>query len=416
MMRHHPCRPASGVTLVELLVAWTLGLLLVTAIVGLQAPLIRWVALQHALARMDEDARHVLDLLAREVAMAGYLGCRVLGERTPAPARLHESTSSPAGQGDGSTPDVHLPSASSAVTLPTDGRDPAVLMVLGARGSQPLARLPREMPGDGAAGATPGDTGLTLSPATALRGFDSPPRALFGPGARAPLDGSPVLFLARAGHASVTLLTDQDASEQPLSVDPDEAAWLAGAGPGDVFDLVLSDCRQATLLRATVQTQGDAARLHHGVMQGNRSAALALAAVYPQEAQIMPLEWRLYYLALGPGAASPGLHEVLYDGHQRRAAQEIVDGIESLQFRYGLHNGAARPPHLPVWPSTWVDRARDVPDWSRVVALQVRLVMMAPSSSLPRLGRQAGMAGVGVPPLRRAFERTLVRRPGMRVW
>ena len=392
MIRGHSSCPPRGHTLLELLVAWTLGLMLITALVSLQAPLARWAALQHALARMDEDARHVLDLLSREVAMAGHLGCRALGERVPLQA-------TPA-------------SAASSIALPADGRDPAVLLALGARGSQPLGQLLREPSADRAARAPRHDEGLTLDPRTALRGFDTPPRALFGPGARAPLDGSPVLFLARGGNVSVTLLTDQQTSDQPLPVDADDAPWLTGARRDAVFDLLIADCVQATLLRAAVEGRGDGAQLHHGVTQGNLAAALAQAATYPQEAQVMPLEWRLYYLARGPGAESPGLYEVLYDGHQRLPARELVDGIESLQFLYGLHDAPARVPHRPAWPQRWVERAVEVHDWSHVVALRVRLVMS--SSPSPELRRHAAIAAT--PPLRRAFERTFVRRPGFKAW
>lgn len=362
-----------GVTLVELLVAWTLGLLVLAMAAALYAPYVRWTVTQHALARMDEDARYALDLLAREVRMAGYLGCRAVGEPGP----------------------VGRPGA-----LPGDGRAPEVLAAEAHLGPQPLPELPFAAQG-------------------VLRGFDAVPPAFFSRGARPQAPEGPALYVARGASASLTLLHDMDDARDPIVVDADEAGWSQDAGSakdGDgVFDLVMSDCLQATLLRARLAGRGEGAEWRHTQAMGNRSDALAQGAVYAQEAQLMPLEWRLFYVARRPGSLQRSLYEAHYDGRQRQPAQEHILHVETLQLQYGLMQvdtesglGRAEAPFTRIsatWPARWVQTASEVPDWSRVVGLRIGLVLAVP----------AGPAQ-GAAPLRRSYERVVILRPATRYW
>lgn len=66
---------AAGMTLIELLVAMTLALLLIGAMTALYADARRTYDTQIELARMQENARLAAEAIAREVRMAGHLGC-----------------------------------------------------------------------------------------------------------------------------------------------------------------------------------------------------------------------------------------------------------------------------------------------------------------------------------------------------
>ena len=68
-------RSQSGFTLVELLIAMTLGLVLVGGLVTVFQGNKRSAALNNAMANMQENARYVFDTLSRDARMAGFQGC-----------------------------------------------------------------------------------------------------------------------------------------------------------------------------------------------------------------------------------------------------------------------------------------------------------------------------------------------------
>lgn len=65
---------ASGLTLVELLVSMLLGLLLIAGMVSAYLSASRHYAYEEQMARMQENGRYAMRLLAREFAMAGFFG------------------------------------------------------------------------------------------------------------------------------------------------------------------------------------------------------------------------------------------------------------------------------------------------------------------------------------------------------
>ncbi|AMO55709.1 hypothetical protein GZ77_26610 [Endozoicomonas montiporae] len=65
----------AGASLVELLVAMALGLFLIAGIGHLFLSANRTYMLQDELSRIQENARFAMDLLSRDIRMAGYTGC-----------------------------------------------------------------------------------------------------------------------------------------------------------------------------------------------------------------------------------------------------------------------------------------------------------------------------------------------------
>ena len=65
----------AGVSLIELMVAMLLGLFLIAGIGHLFLSSNRTYMLQDELSRIQENARFAMDLLARDIRMAGYTGC-----------------------------------------------------------------------------------------------------------------------------------------------------------------------------------------------------------------------------------------------------------------------------------------------------------------------------------------------------
>lgn len=64
-----------GFTLVELMVAMTIGLLLLGGVITILTSSHQTYRVNDALARMQENARYAFQLLSRDIRMAGYFGC-----------------------------------------------------------------------------------------------------------------------------------------------------------------------------------------------------------------------------------------------------------------------------------------------------------------------------------------------------
>ncbi|QKT04350.1 PilW family protein [Ectothiorhodospiraceae bacterium 2226] len=65
----------AGVSLVEILIALTLSLILMAGVLQVLSHTKRTYTLQDALARVQENGRFAIEVLGRDLRMAGYLGC-----------------------------------------------------------------------------------------------------------------------------------------------------------------------------------------------------------------------------------------------------------------------------------------------------------------------------------------------------
>ncbi len=73
----------SGLTLIELLIAMTLGILLTFGVTEIYINSKQTYRSQDGLARMQENARFALDFIARDVRSSGYVGCSNIKTITP---------------------------------------------------------------------------------------------------------------------------------------------------------------------------------------------------------------------------------------------------------------------------------------------------------------------------------------------
>ncbi|HMV11872.1 MAG TPA: PilW family protein [Nitrosomonas sp.] len=123
-----------GFTLIELMVAMTIGLLLLGGVITILSSSHQTYRVNDALSRLQENARYAFQLLSRDIRMAGYLGC--VGDGVPIvntlnnpsdflwklgqPIEGFEASSSSAW-----TP--ALPSPSGTIPSPLGGRDIVVI-------------------------------------------------------------------------------------------------------------------------------------------------------------------------------------------------------------------------------------------------------------------------------------------------
>ncbi|SEJ23743.1 PilW family protein [Nitrosomonas eutropha] len=68
-------RSQQGLTLVEMMVAMTIGLVLLGGVITVLTASQQTYRVNEALARMQENARYAFQLLSRDIRMAGYWGC-----------------------------------------------------------------------------------------------------------------------------------------------------------------------------------------------------------------------------------------------------------------------------------------------------------------------------------------------------
>lgn len=169
-----------------------------------------------------------------------------------------------------------------------------------------------------------------------------------------------VIRAARDGQPSFRTVSEL-VSPTPVSV-PVQVAMPAGANIPVGTPLVIADCRGATAFLATGFTPGGAGTAeisYNGVAAGgNLTRGFDLGAI------VTPVDTIVYYV--GPDAAGTG--SALWQKVGTDAPQELVQGVENLQFLYGLDTNADRV------PDAYMD-ASGVTNWNNVVSLQMAVLV-----------------------------------------
>lgn len=126
-----------GLTLVEVMVAMTIGLVLLGGVVTVMSSSQNTYRVNEALARMQENARYAFQLLSRDIRMAGYRGCvgdvvamtNVLNDRTDFLWRFDQ----PLEGFDATGANSWTPARPSEITSPLGSRD--IIVVRSVEGS-----------------------------------------------------------------------------------------------------------------------------------------------------------------------------------------------------------------------------------------------------------------------------------------
>jgi type IV pilus assembly protein PilW len=248
------------------------------------------------MSRLQENARFALEILIRDLRMAGYAGC-----------------------------------SDSIASLENDitgaGDDDSILsFVNGLEGSEAAAAW---KPSDGAIGVV----------------------------AVAGTDAVTVRFLE---PLSVNLGADMAAVDDPLTVNA-----VTGFVAGDL--IAVSDCDSSDIMEATeVTVSGGVETIKHatGVSTAGSpgNADDSLSKLYGTTAELMRFVTRRYYI--GNGANGPGL--MMAQGYG--AAQELIEGVESMQILYGEDTTADQVVDAFV-------NAASVANWDNVIAVRVALLL-----------------------------------------
>jgi len=316
-------RPAhqTGLSLVELLVTLTLSLLLLAGLTRIVIGGKESQKTQNALASLQESGRHLLQSLGDEARMAGYAGCS--------------------------------PNINNLLDTAAAGYDATLFDLTTAIDGWNYSGT---APGNGFTQTTQNPNGLALNSWRSPTGGD-----LAADFQNKVIQGSDLLVVKRAdqridialaaGVSRVDVATPQvdlnEAGEWDLNPDNEAKTFAASTAAEkksrrNLF-LLLSSCASADLFQNCGGGATDSRDLDR-TPACNNAAGTALtpgngAAVWStpitQTSELYGIRNTVFYIGRNP-AGQPALYRKVYRDESGETAEELAEGVESLQLRYGI--------------------------------------------------------------------------------
>ncbi|KAF1691384.1 PilW family protein [Pseudoxanthomonas koreensis] len=207
-----------------------------------------------------------------------------------------------------------------------------------------------------------------------VRGYDdaTPPGIVLAP---ARVAGTDAIVLRYLGGDGVPV-TAIDAAGRTIDINPARWASLTVAGTPDPVLFGVGDCAYADVFEATATSAAAGRVTAPATVDLGRYSASADGGptmLYRAEALV-------YYIGLGAGG-QPSLWRARINANGTTASEELVEGIENLQFRYGIDRNAA--PALPsgyiATQGTATDVGATADRWLRIGQVQVGLLASSPN-------------------------------------
>jgi len=295
-----------GISLVEVMIALVLGLLLIAGagqVFFISKGVYRVLEAQ---SRLQENGRYALDLLAKNIREAGYLGC--------------------------ATKSINI------VNTLNNSTDYLYNMAVGIQGSEWVAASSTWSPTL--------DTSIT-SPANGsdvvtVRGRTGPPLRL----------------QADMTNRSSSLVVSTNSGWQPCAI-----VMVANCAMGSVLQIT-------SLATGTPSASFDtvAHALGGTCVPGN--AIVDLGEAYKTDAEAFPVAATSFYLRTGANGQLS-----LWRRVNSSTAEEMVEGVQDLQIRYGEDRDNDGSPNRYV-------TADQISDWANVESVRVSLLMATAESNL----------------------------------
>lgn len=367
-----------GVSLIELMVALAIGTLLILGLVQVFGASRTAYQLSSGLGRVQENGRFALDMLQRDIRMAGHMGC-VNDQARFLPANI--TASRPA------LVSTFLTAAQQFGTAASPTSDYAAAPF-------PL-RFDMAIQAYNARGTASGDTlALTSAPALATANTWQPQiqTDLFttltsGGGAGRLVEGSDVLVLryfAPTG-AQVTAFTPGS----PTTITVAQPALLTDGGTASRL-YGIADCMQAGVFAANLAAGANTMSVATGAL--NKTTFDTTPQFTIGQAMVYRAESVVYYIGRN-AAGNPALYRLRYGADAGLASvtagapEELVEGIESMQFQFGQDsqtNPAARPTGnigQSVLPASLQPAGNPAHAWRTVGLVQIGLLARSPESA-----------------------------------
>lgn len=300
-----------GFSLTELMVALVMSLVLLAGALSILYSSRVSYAENEKLARVQESGRSVMELVLRDVRASGFNGC----------AR-------PLQAGDFIN---EIPAA--------DDEEEALY---------DFARALGGYEGGGSAGSP------SWATAGGMPAFD----AAIWPSA--PLSDVLIVRVSREGQPSFRTTQEVLSPATPTV----QVAFGLGTAITTNSPLMISDCRGSSAFMASDFNVTAAASASAAGLADVEFSTGNLSRGFMPGATIVPLEAIVYYIGTGSGGTGLSLWQKLGTA----AAQELVEGVESMQVLYGVDTSADRVPDAYV-------AASGVTNWDNVVSMQIAVLV-----------------------------------------
>lgn len=302
-----------GMTLIELFVGMVIGLLLTGAMIQVYLSSKETYRISQSVGRIQEDTRFAYFFITRDLRETTHMGClRSIRNMTP-PADQSNMTD---------------------LTIKVGGWDHS--------------------------GTSPGDTAVDVATTYNV------------PTSHAAWSGLDTGGSTQSPN-SVKSIEDSDSLAVKL-VRPLEGAILSAGGTVDRLDassygsakagdmMIVGNCQKADQFIVNANTTGDI------IPKGS----LDFQKDWDAGARLYSVSNVLYYVGLRSGADVPSLFRV--DSAAGAVAEEMVEGVESMQVLYGVDTDADGTANR-------YRSARDVVDWRTIVSVRVGLLMISPGGA-----------------------------------
>ncbi|WP_434213466.1 PilW family protein [[Pseudomonas] boreopolis] len=239
--------------------------------------------------------------------------------------------------------------------------------------------------------ATP--TGLTLSP----------PRV-------AGTDSIVLRFLGSTG-IPIKLVDLSDAAAPTIEVDPDKWSVLTENGEGSSTLFGIADCAFADVFSAQSTDASNGKVVVPSVVDLSRYGASPQGG----PSMLFRAQALVYYVGVGASGQN-ALYRARINANGSVTSEELVEGIENLQFRYGMdRNEATDPTGYIATQGTAVDVGTTDLQWRRVGQVQVGFIVASPNPSTSLQARVLSVLGNDVTPpsdgrYRAVYENTIALR------
>lgn len=366
-----PRRPGSarsvrqrGVSLVELLVALTLGAFITVGIVQMFTANRETYQINMGQARLQENARFAMDFIERPLRMAGFTGC----------------------------------------FSATD--DLVVLNVLNLVG-----------------GNVPFEFDFTRM----VEGLDATGAGSWSPPARQALmpadidfadvqDGTDVLVARVVNPDGLRVVGGLPAPTAPIQASAGDAGVY---GVGNV--LLIADCEKSTVFQSTGAAGAGPMQIDHaagsvGVVPGNAQVSLTddAAVTYGPESTVHRVESQIFFVAEGAGQNNRGDTPLsLWRKTADQAPVELVEGVRDLQVLFGVDTDGDRVPNQYRRIQNVAFPPPGIPAAERIVTVRVTLTV----SSVDVVSEDVSPdcpAGTPAGVLCRSFTKTIALRNTLR--
>ncbi len=300
-----------GLSLVELMVALTIGLIILTAVSSLFVSSKQTYTTQDSLARLQENARFAMQFLIKDIRLAGYYGCLY---------------------------DVGVP----PLKTNSDGSVGTSTLKYDLNGAVPFASnafIPIEAVEN--ASGTWSPSGTTPIPTSIKPGTDA--------------------IAIRMADLAVS------ANIAPGMLNGSSALNVDNATPFTTGDIIMvADCGGADIMQVTGINGNTLQHATTGASPGN--VTLNLTKAYEPPGRVFRMTTRQYFIRTKTNGVP-----ALFRQDNTGAAEELVEGVENLQILYGKDTDGDRVPN--IYLKAGATGLQSATDWYSVVNVRIGILV-----------------------------------------